>query len=621
VPTLLRRIVLGRPLASERAKHERLPKILALPVFASDALSSSAYATEEILLALLLVGTAVFELSLPIATGIAVLLMIVAISYRQTVMAYPTGGGAYIVAKDNLGTVPATVAAASLLIDYVLTVSVSIAAGVAALTSTPALASWQPYAVWLGIGFIALIAIANLRGVRESGLLFAFPTYLFVGSALAMIAIGLWRYLSGLPPATMLHQTPEPGGHALTWFLILRAFASGCAALTGIEAISNGVQAFRPPEGKNAATTMTWMAVILSTLFLGITYLAWGWHARYPEQIIPHAHGGETIVSQVARTSVGSGPFYYLVQAATAMILILAANTSFADFPRLSAMLARDRFLPRQLSNVGDKLVHNNGILILAVLAGLLVIIFRGSTHLLIPLYAVGVFLSFTLSQTGMVKHWFTVKGQGWKRNALINGIGGLATAVVLIVIASTKFMHGAWVIVLLIPTIVVGLFKIHHHYQELARQLSLEGQRLPPVPHNTVLVLISSIHRGVLPALQYARSLSQNVRAVYVEIEPETTPRLWAKWEEWGQNIPLVVLPSPYRSLIEPLLQYIDTVEEERSDDVITVVIPEFVTPKLWQKLLHNHSGLLLKFALLFKRNVVVANVRYWVGHKIDQG
>jgi amino acid transporter len=614
MPTMLRRMLFGQPLATARAEHERLPKLLALPIFASDALSSCAYATEEILLALLLAGTAAFRLSVPIAIGIAVLLAIVAFSYRQTVLVYTSGGGAYIVAKDNLGTLPATTAGAALLIDYILTVSVSVAAGVAALTSTPALAAWRPHTIPICVGFILLIAIANLRGVRESGMLFAFPTYLFITVMVVMIGTGLWRYMSGLPPVSELHQEAEAGTHSLGWFLVLRAFASGCAALTGVEAISNGVQAFRKPEGRNAAATMVWMAVILTALFLGITYLAWAWHARYPHQIIPHAHGGETIVSQVARTALGTGPLYYLIQLATATILILAANTSFAGFPRLSALLAHDGFLPRQLANIGDKLVYNNGIIVLAALASLLIIIFAGSTHLLIPLYAVGVFLSFTISQTGMVKRWLTRREKGWRAGAVINTIGAVATGIVLIVITLTKFIHGAWVVVFLIPTIIMGLYRIHDHYVWLKGQLSLEGYCRPQPLHNTVLVLAPTVHRGVIPALQYACTISDDVRAVNVEINPEYTQKLRAKWRDWGEGVPLVVLESPYRSLIDPILQYIDQVDAERDDDVITVIIPEFVTPRIWDKILHNHSGLMLKFALLFKKNIIVCNVRYWV-------
>jgi hypothetical protein len=412
----------------------------------------------------------------------------------------------------------------------------------------------------------------------------------------------------------MLHQAPEAGAHLLTWFLILRAFSSGCAALTGVEAISTGVQAFRPPEGKNAAITMIWLGVILATIFLGLTYLAWAWHDRYPDQIVPHAHGGDTVISQVARTVLGTGPLFYLVQGTTTLILILAANTSYNGFPRLGAMLAHDHYLPRQFANIGDKLVHDNGIIILAILSSLMIILFKASAHALIPLYAVGVFLSFTISQAGMVRRWFRQRERGWRQSATINLIGAIVTGVVLVVIAITKFAQGAWMVVLVIPGLIVLLFKIHHHYRTLGRRLSMDGYVTPRPRHNTVLLLAPDVHRGVIPALQYAVSISPDVRAVFVEVNPERTARMRAKWQEWGMGVPLVVLESPYRSLIDPVLQYIDQVEEERDDDLITVVLPEFVQPGIWEKLLHNHSGLLLKFALLFKRNVVVTNIRYWV-------
>jgi amino acid transporter len=614
MPTLLRRMLFGQPLATARAEHERLPKILALPIFASDALSSSAYATEEILLALLLAGTLAFAYSVPVAIGIVVLLAIVVFSYRQTVLAYPMGGGAYVVAKDNLGPLPATTAGAALLVDYILTVAVSVAAGVQALTSTPAFAGLRPYSIWVGVLLVALIAIANLRGVRESGKIFAFPTYLFILSMLGMLGVGLWRLASGLGPVETLNQTPEVGTHPLTWFLILRAFSSGCAALTGVEAISTGVQAFRPPEGKNAAITMIWLGAILATIFFGLTYLAWAWHDQYPQQIVPHYHGGDTVISQIARTVLGTGPLFYLVQGTTTLILILAANTSYNGFPRLAAMLAHDLYLPRQLANIGDKLVYDNGIIVLAVAASVMIILFQGSAHALIPLYAVGVFLSFTLSQAGMVRRWTRQRERGWRQSAAINLFGAIVTGVVLVVIAATKFAQGAWMVVLVIPALIMLLFKIREHYRHLGHRLSMEGYVAPRPRHNTVLLLAPDVHRGVIPALQYAVSISEDVRAVYVEVNPERTARMQAKWQEWGLGVPLVVLESPYRALIEPVLQYIDQVEQERDDDLITVIVPEFVHPGIWEKILHNHSGLMLKFALLFKRNVVVTNIRYWV-------
>lgn len=540
MPTLLRRMLFGQPLATARAQHERLPKFLALPIFASDALSSSAYATEEILLALLLVGTAAFVYSVPVAICIALLLAIVVFPYRQTVIAYPMGGGAYVVAKDNLGPLPATTAGAALLVDYTLTVAVSVAAGVQALTSTPAFAGLRPHSVGVCVFLIALIAIANLRGVRESGRLFAFPTYLFILTMLTLIGTGLWRLAAGLPPVETLSQSAEAGTHALTWFLILRAFSSGCAALTGVEAISTGVQAFRAPEGKNAAVTMVWLGTILATIFLGLTYLAWAWHERFPGQIVPHPHGGDTVISQIARTVVGTGPMFYMVQGATTMILVLAANTSFNGFPRLAAMLAHDLYLPRQLANVGDKLVFDNGIIILAVLASSMIVLFNASAHALIPLYAVGVFLSFTLSQSGMVRRWFRTREKGWRQSAAISLFGALVTGTVLVVIAVTKFAQGAYMVVVVIPALIVLLFRIRQHYRLLGQKLSMEGY-VPSQPrHNTVLLLAPDVHRGVIPALQYAVSISADVRAVYVEVNPERTPRMRQKWQEWGMGVPL---------------------------------------------------------------------------------
>lgn len=602
--SLVRRLLIGRPFETARQHHERLPKFLALPVFASDALSSSAYATEEILLALMLASTGAFGYAIPIAIGIAVLLAIVAVSYRQTVLAYPTGGGAYIVSKDNLGVLPATVAAASLLVDYVLTVSVSVAAGVAAITS--AYDRLLPWTVPLSLGCVALIAVANLRGVRESGAIFALPTYGFIFSIVALLVAATWMHFSGVPVHPPRYAA-ENGGHALGAFLILRAFASGCAALTGVEAISNGVQAFRPPEGKNAAVTMAWMAGILGVLFLGITYFSRAFG------LVP-VHNGETIISQLAHAVFGNGPFYYLVQAMTAGILILAANTSFADFPRLGAILARDRFLPRQLANIGDRLVFNNGILVLALLSAALLIIFKGSVHLLIPLYAVGVFLSFTLSQSGMVRHWWKLREThpNWRRSAFVNGLGAAATLVVLLVIAGTKFVHGAWVVVVLIPVLVLAFYRVHRHYDRIAAALSMEGYEPPPPLRNTVLVLLNNVHRGIMPAIHYARSMGDDIRGVYCEIHPEKTAAVQQKWERWIPDIPLVVLPSPYRSLTEPVLTYLDSVQAEREDDIVTVLLPEFDATNFWSQLLHNQSGLRLKWALLKKPGVVVTNIRY---------
>jgi len=488
---LLKRVLVGRPMPLAQARHERLRKRVALAIFSSDAMSSVAYATEEILLILVLAGTAALHLSVPIAIAITALLAIVAISYQQTIHAYPNGGGAYIVAKDNLGDVPGLIAAAALLVDYVLTVSVSVAAGVAAVTS--AIPGMQDHKVVLGIVFVAAVAAANIRGLRESGRVFAVPTYFFIVSFAVLVLGGAYRYLTGtVPPAPLI---AVPSVEPLTWFLVLRAFSSGCVAMTGTEAISNGIPAFRPPESRNAAITLGWMALILGSLFLGITLLA------NALGIVPTA--SETVVSQIARRLFGTGLLYYLVQAATALILVLAANTSFAGFPRLSSLLARDRFVPRQFSNLGERLVFSNGILVLATLAALLLVIFRGDTHALIPLYAVGVFISFTLSQSGMVRRWWRLREAGWRHRLAINGVGAVATGIVTVVIAMTKFTHGAWIVVVVIPILVGCFVAMRHHYDDVAHQLSLENWEGPPPMQHTVLVLIGDVQRGVVRAVQ----------------------------------------------------------------------------------------------------------------------
>jgi len=600
--SFLKRVLVGPPMPLAQARHERLGKSIALAVFSSDAMSSVAYATEEILLILVLAGAAAAHLANPIAVSIAGLLIIVAISYQQTIHAYPNGGGSYIVAHDNLGTVPGLVAAAALLVDYVLTVAVSVAAGVAAITS--ALPSLQGYKVVLGVVFVAAIALANIRGVRESGRIFAVPTYFFIVSFGVLLVGGFYRMVTGtLEPVT---EPPPAAMEALTWFLVLRAFSSGCTAMTGTEAISNGIPAFRAPESRNAAITLAWMAGILATLFVGLTVLASALH------VLPS--DTETVVSQIARRIFGSGLLYYLIQAATALILVLAANTSFADFPRLSSLLARDRFVPRQFATLGERLVFSNGILVLAGFAALLLVAFRGETHALIPLYAVGVFISFTLSQSGMVHYWWTRRGPGWRHRLAINGTGALATGIVTIVIAATKFTHGAWIVVIVIPMLVVTFLAMHRHYEEVAEALTLEGLEGPPEFQHTVLVLVGDVHRGVVRAVQYARTLAPNatVRAVYVETDPGRTAKLEEKWGAWGLGVPLVVLTSPYRSLLRPLLDYIDHIQARGDDQMVTIVVPEFLPRRWWQHVLHNQTALLVKGALLFRKNTVVADVPY---------
>jgi amino acid transporter len=601
----LKRAFLGSPLPTAQSRHERLAKTTALAVFASDALSSVAYATEEILLVLVLAGSAALSYALPISIAIAILIAIVVSSYRQTIRAYPQGGGAYIVSKDNLGAPAGLVAGAALLIDYVLTVAVSVAAGIAALTS--AVPGLFPYRPWLCVAAVVLIAVVNLRGIRESGKLFAAPTYLFIASLGVLIVYGgAGAIFDFLPEAP--YQRHPPGLEGVGLFLFLRAFASGCTALTGVEAVSDGVPAFKRPEAHNARIVLTWLGVILIVLFIGITFLA------YDFGIAPRHE--ETVVSQLARHVFGSGALYFELQAVTMLILLLAANTSFADFPRLSFFLARDRFIPRQFATQGDRLVFSNGILILGGLAALLLVIFRGDTHALIPLYAVGVFLSFTLSQASMVRRWLRLKEEGWWWRWWLNAVGALVTGLVMITIAATKFTHGAWIVVLLIPTLVAVFVMVHRHYEEVAVQLSLDAFSPPPPMTNTVLVLVGDIHRGVIKAIQYAKTLSPNAKAVFVETDPERTRRLEEKWGRYGMGVPLIVLTSPYRSLLGPLTKYVDHLQNQGENHVVTIVLPEFIPARWWQLGLHNQTAFLIKGAMLFRKNVIVTDVPYHLQH-----
>ncbi len=598
----VKKLFVGSPLATAQARHERLSRTSALAVFSSDALSSVAYATEEILLVLVLAGSAALTFSIPIGIAIALLIAVVVSSYRQTILAYPHGGGAYIVTKDNLGTLPALVAAGALLIDYVLTVAVSVAAGVAAITS--AFPILYDYRIALGVIFIAGIATVNLRGLRESGALFAVPTYLFVVSFAAMLAYGFVRWIFGWEGVPAPAAEPAEMSQALTIFLVLRAFASGCAALTGVEAVSDGVPAFRPPEARNARIVLAWLGIILVTLFIGITFLA------HHYQVMPRAE--ETVVSQLARLIFGGGLLYYEVQAVTMLILVFAANTAFADFPRLAYFLARDGFIPRQFGTRGDRLVFSNGILILGGLAALLILLFGGATHALIPLYAVGVFVSFTLSQASMVRRWLSRREEGWWWRWVLNAVGAATTGLVMLVIAATKFSHGAWMVVLLIPLLVALFMMIHRHYADVARQLSLVNYGGPPPIQHSVLVLVGDLHRGVAAALRYAQTLSTSAKAVYVELDPERTQKLEEKWGKFGLGVPLVVLTSPYRSLLTPFLDYVNHLLAVGENHVVTIVIPEFVPARWWQHLLHNQTALLIKGALLFRKGVVVVDVPF---------
>lgn len=626
MPNLLRRLLIGRPIATHRAAHEKLPKLLALPVFASDAVSSVAYATGEMMAALLVAGAfAISQYTFGISIGILVLLVIVTTSYRQTVLAYPGGGGAYVVARDNLGILYAQIAGAALLIDYLLTVAVSISSGAAAIRSLVwAMSGGTTEVDTVAVALFGVVAITllNLRGVRESGKVIAAPVYAFIFLLFALVGMGLWQHFTGtlvLANPTEVFEAAKPRPDALHGtqlvttvgvFLILHAFASGCAALTGVEAISNGVTSFQQPAGRNAAITMIWMAAIMAISFVGVSYLA------VHVQALPETAEGVklTVVAQIGQSVFGDGVLFAALQIFTALILMLAANTAFAGFPALGAMIARDGFLPRQLSNVGDRLVFDRGILVLAVLAGALIWYKRADVHQLIPLYAVGVFLSFTLSQSGLVRRWLRLRSPGWWWKAAINGFGAVLTLVVTLVFAVVKFTSGAWLVVILLPALVLMFLRIHAHYEYMRAQLSIRD--FDPaslvVPKHAVLVLIPSVTKGVLRAMLYARSLAGEVRGIHIETDPERTKRLRDEWMQFLPDVSLVILESPYRSVVEPLLRYLDEVQRERPNTQVTVVVPEFVSNTWWQNLLHGQTGLVLKLALLGRKNVVVTNVRY---------
>jgi amino acid transporter len=599
----LKRLLLGKPIPSHLAHHERLSRVTGLAVLSSDALSSVAYATDFILATLIVAGVSAFRYAVPISLVIAALLAIVAFSYRQTIHAYPTGGGAYIVAKENIGPMSGLIAAASLLVDYTLTVAVSISAGVLAITS--AFPRLEVYRVEMCLAFLAILTIGNLRGIRESGRIFAVPTYFFVVTVMVLLATGLYRYMTGSVVPVDVPLPPNAGHEPLTTFLLLTAFANGCTAMTGVEAVSNGVPAFRPPEAKNAAATLVAMATLAIVMFVGITVLA---HAY---RVIPNST--ESGISQLGR-AIFAGPnfLYYALQAGTTLILVLAANTAYADFPRLASIVSRDGYLPRQFMNQGDRLAFSNGIIVLSVFAAILIVAFRGDTQSLLPLYMIGVFVSFTLSQAGMVIHWRKTREPGWKTSALINGFGALVTGVVLIIVAVTKTFEGAWIVLLLIPLIVALFNSTRRHYHHVASELTLRGYAPQPRVHNTVLIPIGGVQRAVVEALRYAETLSDDVRAIYVDVDPLGTERVRKDWETWGGRVRLVILPSPYRSLMEPLLEYIEQVGKERPNDYVTVILPEFVPAQWWQHLLHNQRALLIKGALLFRPNTVVTSVPF---------
>jgi len=617
----------GRPLATADAEHEAIGKTVGLAVFASDALSSTAYATQEILVILAFAGTAAFAYAFPISVAIVLLLIIVTASYEQTIHAYPGGGGAYIVARDNLGELPAQAAAAALLIDYVLTVAVSVSSGVAQVASAfPALFSHR---VGLAVACVVFIMVVNLRGVRESGVVFAVPSYFFLLMMSLTVAFAVARELMGSlgdvpdPPLLEAPAVLQPVG----LFLILHAFSSGTAALTGVEAISNGTTAFKEPRSRNAGITLLIMSGILASLFLGITFLAGAIGAVPSEQ--------ETVISQIARTAFGGrGSFYLATIAATTLILIMAANTAYNGFPRLAALQAGDGFLPRQLTYRGSRLVYSRGIVVLTVIACALIAAFDASVSALIPLYAIGVFLSFTLSQAGMARRWWKTgrlrpgeerkekasvirHHRGWRVRMAVNALGAVLTACVTLVFAVTKFHDGAWVVIIVIPALVVLFFAIHRHYRDLAARLSLDDFGAPPrLARHRVILTISGVHRGTVNALRYARILSDDITAVYVSTDDAQAEAVQRKWGQWGSGVRLVIVKSPYRLLLEPLLDYIKQVADRRQpNEVITIVVPQFVARKRWHEVLHAQTAVLLRLALLFRPGIVITNVPYRVG------
>jgi amino acid transporter len=612
----VRQVLVGPPLATEALPQERLSKLKALAVYASDNVSSAAYATEELLIILMLAGTGALHYSLPITGALIALVVIVVASYRQTIRAYPNGGGAYVVATENLGSLPGLLGGSALLVDYVMTVAVSIAAGVAAITS--AAPDLYPIRVELALFFVALITVGNLRGMRESATIFAIPTYFFIISFASMVIYGLIRVALGAglhspEPANVL----EPGGQAVTIFLLLRAFASGAVALSGIEAVANGVPSFKPPEWKNAITVQAWMATILAVFFAGTTILA------HKFGVIPSET--QTVAAQIARTLFGHNIFFYMIQAGTMLILVLAANTAFAGLPVLSSVMARDGKMPKQFMFRGERLAFSNGILVLGLASAGILVIFSANTTRIIPLYAFGVFTAFTLSQFGMVVHWLRTREPGWRQALPINAFGGIVTAAVAVIVGASKFTHGAWISMSIMLLLVVLLRAVHAHYQKASRLLGqglLDGDQplarrqivnAPPrdVDH-AVIIPVDEINQAVLRTAAYARSIGTHPTAVHVAFTHDEGEALRERWEEAVPDIPFVVVDSPYRSLTEPLLAYIDALRRGRPDQVVTVVLPEFFPRWPWERLLHNQIAGRLKKALLSRTDTVVVQVPF---------
>ena len=610
----LKQLLVGSPIHTKHAHHERLPKIYGLPVFASDALSSVAYATEEVLLVLVLMGAGGFYLLFNISAWLGVLLVIVGFSYYQTIHAYPKGGGTYLVSTENLGSMAGRIAAAALLIDYVLTVAVSIASASSFVVS--AFPSAQPYTVLISCVAIGLLAIANLRGAKESGAIFAVPTYTFVATMIVLIIAGLIKATIGgvgaIPPDP--RSFPEPL-QAMTMYLLLRAFAASCTALTGTEAIADGVAAFRAPEARNASATLAMMVGLLLTMFLGLSWCAQHFGVT---PMLADQHGYKTVVAQLAQKVFPSFPFFfYLTTTVTAVILFLAANTAFADFPRLSSFVARDGFLPRQLTSVGDRLVFQNGIVLLAALAMSLIFVYHANTHSLIPLYALGVFVSFTFSQAGMVARWFKRTEKAWLNYRMyISLVGSIATGIVSIILGYTKFHEGAWLILVAMALMLVMFWGIRRHYTYLAQELNLRPSDRVEKYSTTVLLLVPRVHRGILKAISYSQALSKDVRAIHVTLDPSAARAVRDQWAELGVDMPLVILDSPYRSLVEPVVEYVDQMNAEANDPnhIVTVIVAEPVPKYRYQRILHSNLALFLKVALGSRRNVVISNVRYFL-------
>jgi amino acid transporter len=614
----VRGLFFGRPLASEDELGERLSKTKALAIFSSDAISSSAYATEEILRVLILGGAAALALGVEISIAISILLVAVAISYRQICIAYPSGGGSYTVSRRNIGRTVSLVAASALMIDYVMTVAVSTSSAVEQVVSAfPVLHDER---VLIGVVAIGLIAVANLRGLREAGNIFAAPTYLFIGSAFLMIGVGAFRIVALGEGATYAPTIADQATgliEPITALLVLRAFAAGAVALTGTEAIATGVPAFKPPEARNAATTLAVMAALLATLFIGITFLAVNFAIvpiEFPEK--------QTVIAQVARTVYGDGALFYLFQAFTALLLFLAANTSFNAFPRLLAILAGDGHMPRQFALRGDRLAFSYGIIILATLAAALIVYFEGSTHALIPLYAVGVFIDFTISQTGMIRHWLRERSPGYRRRLAINAFGAVLTGVVAVIVTAVKFFDGAWLILVLIPILVAIMSFIFRQYEGQARELEVRDTGVLPGPHREqrVVVPVNGINRAVVQALNFGRALTRDVRGVYVTDDLDAADALRARWERQLPDIPLVIVESPFRAVISPFLAYLDILDQawppDKEAPVTIVVLPEYVARHWWDRLLYNQTAKRLKAELVGREHTVIADVPYRRGH-----